>query len=68
MYGITTLAPSIHFPVNGIGFLLGFSLLKELCWVVVVLENFVKVIQFYCKEFRCRTYLFRSVHEGVDNR
>ena len=37
MYGMTTLAPSINFPVDGFGFLLGFALLKELCWVVVVL-------------------------------
>ena len=37
MYGITTLAPSINFTVDGFGFLLGFSLLKELCWVIVVL-------------------------------
>ena len=36
MYGMTTLVPSINFPVDGFGFLLGFSLLKELCWVVVV--------------------------------
>ena len=36
-YGTTTLAPSINFPVDGVGFLLGFALLKELCWVVVVL-------------------------------
>ena len=37
MYGMTTLAPSINFPVGGFGFLLGFVLLKELCWVLVVL-------------------------------
>ena len=23
---------------------------------------------FFCKEFRCSTYLFSSVDEGVDNR
>ena len=41
MYGMKTLAPSINFTVDGfgffVGFLLGFALLKELCWVVVVL-------------------------------
>ena len=37
MYGMTTLVPSINFPVDGFGFLLGFGLLKELCWVVIVL-------------------------------
>ena len=37
MYGMTTLAPSINFTVDRFGFLLGFALLKELCWVVVVL-------------------------------
>ena len=37
MYDMTTLAPSVNFPVGGFGFLLGFSLLKELCLVVVVL-------------------------------
>ena len=37
MYGMTTLAPSIHFPVDGFGFLLGFALLNDLYWVVVVL-------------------------------
>ena len=68
MYGVTTLAPSINFPGNGSGFLLGFALLKELCWVVVVLQDFVKVINFFCKECRCKTYLFNSVDEGVDNR
>ena len=36
MYGMTTLAPSINFPVDGFHSLLGFVLLKELCWVVVV--------------------------------
>ena len=36
MYGMTTLAPSINFTVDGFDFLLGFALLKELCWVVVV--------------------------------
>ena len=34
MYGATSLAPSMNFPVDGLGFLLG---LKELCWVVVPL-------------------------------
>ena len=46
-------------------FCMGFGLLKELgssC-----LEDFVKVIHFFCKKFRCRTYLFSFVHEGVDN-
>ena len=41
IYGMTTLAPSINFPVDGFGFLLAFCWglpsLKELCWVVVVL-------------------------------
>ena len=41
IYGMTTLAPSINFPVDGfgfiLGFLLGFALLKEPCWIVVVL-------------------------------
>ena len=41
VYGITTLAHALNFPVDGFGFfpgsLLGPSLLKELCWVVVVL-------------------------------
>ena len=37
MYGMTTLAPSINFAMDGFGFLLGFALLKEMCWVVVVL-------------------------------
>ena len=36
MYGMTTLAPSINLPVDGIGFLLGFTLLKEMCWTVAV--------------------------------
>ena len=41
MYGMTTLAPSINFPVDEFGFLLvfcwGFPLSKELCWVVIVM-------------------------------
>ena len=41
MYGMTTLSPSINFTMwmglLFVGFLLGFALLKELCWVVVVL-------------------------------
>ena len=40
MYGMTTLAPSINFVADGIGFFqfsVGVALLKELCWVVVVL-------------------------------
>ena len=41
MYGMPTLAPSINFPVDGFGFLfgllLGFALLKGLCWIMVVL-------------------------------
>ena len=40
MYGMTTLAPSINLLWMGlafVGFLLGFALLKELGWVVVVL-------------------------------
>ena len=37
MYGMTNLASSINFTVVGFGFLLGFALLKELCWAVVVL-------------------------------
>ena len=36
MYGMTTLASSVNFPIDGFSFLLGFALLKELCWVVVV--------------------------------
>ena len=31
MYGMTTLAPSINFPVDGFGFLSRFALLKEMC-------------------------------------
>ena len=58
----------MNFPVDGLGFLLGFALLKELCWVVVVLKDFVKVTHFFCKQYRCRTYLFSSVDESVDNR
>ena len=49
-------------------FLLRFALLKELCWLMVVLQDFVKVIHFFCKKVRCRTYLFSSVDEGVDYR
>ena len=37
IYGMTTLAPSINFPADRFGFLLGYALLKELLWVVVVL-------------------------------
>ena len=37
MYSMITLVPSMKFPVDGFGFLLGFALLKELYWVVVVL-------------------------------
>ena len=41
MYGMTTLVPSMNFPVDGFGFLFvfcrGFVLLKELCCLVVVL-------------------------------
>ena len=37
MYGMTTLAPSINFPVDQFGFLLAFTLLEALCSVVVVL-------------------------------
>ena len=29
MYGMTTLGPSMNFPVNRFGFLLGFALLKN---------------------------------------
>ena len=70
MYGITTLAP-INFPMGGFGFLLA------LYWVCLdertllgsgCLVGLVKVINFLCKEFGCRTYLFSSVDEGVDNR
>ena len=68
MYGMTTLVPSMNFPVDGFGFLLEFALLKELCWVVVVLQDFKKVIFFFCKKFRCRTYFFSSAEEGVGNR
>ena len=72
MYGMVTLAPSMNFPLDVFGFLVGFllrfTLLKELHWVVVVLKDFVKVIHFFCKDFRCRTYLFSSVDEAVDNR
>ena len=32
------------------------------------LVGLLKVIHFFCKEFRCRTNLFSSVDEGVDNR
>ena len=68
MYDMTTLVPSMIFSVNGFGFLLGFDLLSELCWVVVVLWDFVKVILFFYKKFRCRAYLFSSVDEGMDNK
>ena len=51
-----------------VSFLLGFALMKELCWVVVVLWDVVKVIHFLSKEFKCRTYLFSSVDESMDNR
>ena len=37
MHHMTTLVPSMDFPVDGFGFLLGLALLKELCLVVVVL-------------------------------
>ena len=63
MYDMTTLAPFINFIVDGFGFLLGF------CWGLPCWKNYVgKVIHFLCKEFRCRTYLFSSVDESVDNR
>ena len=69
---MTSLVPSINFTVDEFGFPLvfcsGFGLLKELCWAVVVLYDFVKVIHFFCKKFRYRTYLFSSVDEGMDNR
>ena len=68
MYDMTTLVPSISFPGHGFCFLLRFVLLKELCWVVVVLQDFVKVIHFFCKKLTCKTYLFSSVDESVDNR
>ena len=56
IYGMTTLAPVISFAEDGFGFLLGFALLKEICWVMAVLKDFVNVIHFFCKELRCRTY------------
>ena len=37
MYGMITLIPSMNFPADGFVFLLGFTLLKDLCWVVAVL-------------------------------
>ena len=37
MYGMTTLVPSINFPLDEFGFLLGFVLLKEMCWVMAIL-------------------------------
>ena len=37
MYGMTTLPSSINFLVDEFVLLLRFALLKELCWVVVVL-------------------------------
>ena len=37
MHGMTNRALSISFPVDGHCFLLGFALLKVLCWLVVVL-------------------------------
>ena len=63
---MTTPAPSLNLPVDGFDFLLWFAWLKEMCLVVVVLLDLV--IHFFCKKFRCRTYLFNSVDEGVDNR
>ena len=68
MYGMTTMIPSMNSPVDGFGFLLVFALLEKLCWVVVVLWDFEKVINLFCKEFKHRTHLFRTVNEGVDNR
>ena len=68
MYGKTNLAPSINSPVDGFGYLLGFALLKELCWVVVVVYDLVKGIHYFFKEFRCRTDLSSSVDEVVDKR
>ena len=56
MYGMTTLVPSMNIPVDGFGFLMRFALLTELCSVVVVLCDILKVIHFFCKKFRCRTY------------
>ena len=47
-----------------VSFLLGFALLNDLCQVVVVLKDVVKMIHFFSKKFRCRTYLFSSV-DGV---
>ena len=37
MYDMKTLAPYMNFHVDGFNFLLGFALLKKLCWVMVVL-------------------------------
>ena len=37
MYEMTSVVSSMNFPVDVLGFLLGFALLKELCWVLVVL-------------------------------
>ena len=58
----------MNFPVDGFGFLLGFALLKELCWVMVVLQDLWKMIHLFCKKSRCRTYLFSSMDGGLNNR
>ena len=50
MYSMMTLVLSVT--SIGFGFLLEFALSKELCWVVVVLQDFVRVIHFFCKKFR----------------
>ena len=69
MYGMTTVAPSINFTVDGFGFLLVF------CWgfphwrTVLASGCLVGLFEgdsFLFKEFRCRTYMFSSVEESMD--
>ena len=71
MYGMTTLAPSINFPVGGLAFCwfsVGVCLVERTVLGSGCLVDFAKVIHFFYEKFSCRTYLFNSVDEGVNNK
>ena len=71
MYGMTTLAPSINFTVDGFGFLLvsvGVCLVERTVLGNGCLVGLCEGDPFPLQGIRCRTYLFSSLDESVDNK
>ena len=63
---MTTVAPSINFPVDGFGFLLAFfgvCLVERTVLGSGYLVGLCEGDPFPLQECRCRTYLFSSVDE-----